>query len=290
MISSQKIGAQENYIAKNLQVLNDVLGSSLLWRESEFTLAAVALMLLIYAVCIIFPRTRRPAQTLAIGASIAILAWAVPIITADEVRDRYLFNGFAAFLATSGMALLALERHGRQLSARVLLGACGILYLVHIVPLSYKSLGTYLLYEPFQGLDPTHHRNAATLEAIKAAKEPNFSTTVLVDQHSYIDLREFRRVGLEPKYVNLRNWDSITAGLAAGKDYVVVFGRGDYGRCHPLTWAGEWTSDMMRAYDIYQERLSRLKEVRRYRGPAQCLLSLAPVIPNDDMTVAVFSP
>ena len=137
-----------------------------------------------------------------------------------------------------------------------------------------------------------HHRNRAVLYVIQAAKAGGFSDTVLVDQHAYIDLRQLRTSGLEPKYINSLNLRAVLSGLPRTKDYLVIYGKGEYRECQQTWgWAGGWSAELMRAYDDYQARLAEFRVLQHYPGPPQCLMSLGPLEAqrNIEVTIAVFS-
>lgn len=94
---------------------------------------------------------------------------------------------------------------------------------------------------------------------------------------------------MDAKYISLANIEAVISKLPRGKNYVVVYGKGNYGECHEIKWAGGWTPELMRAYDVYQARLAQLHVLQHYEGPSQCLMALSPVQSNDDLTVGALS-
>jgi hypothetical protein len=253
------------------------------------------LALAVVLICLIGAAVRRTPifLVLAIGAATALVAWSGIVFRVYNVFDRYWLNGLGAFLATVAMGLLLAEREGWRNAARATLALAAIVYGAHAVALARDSYAIYVSYKDTAGFSPHQLRTLASLHAIKTAREPGYSRTVLVDQHAYIDLLPFRLAGLEAQYVNISNIQAVIAGLAPGSKYIIVFGKGDYTPNEDAFMRrleGEWSPPLMQAYDAYQARLAQYPVLRHYEGRAQRLFSVGPLYPLDEMTVAVLSP
>ena len=280
----QVVGSpRAGYVFANISFLFRTLDRSLLWEGAGLGLVlAIAVVLF----CLAGATVRRTPVflVLAVGAATALTAWSA-IVLSHVVYDRYWLNGLGALLATVAIGLLLAEREGLRNVARAVLAVAALVYCVHATAQARNSYLTYVSYKESDGFSPYQLRTRASLYAIKTAREPGYSRTVLVDQHAYIDLLPFRLAGMDARYVNMLNIQSVVAGLAPGSKYIIVFGKGDY----TPDEAGEWSPPLMQAYDAYQARLAQYPVLRHYKGRPQRLLSIYPIASafDDEMTVAV---
>jgi hypothetical protein len=227
-----------------------------------------------------------------IGAGVGISAWAAVVLKGANIADRYLLNGLAALLASVVMSLiLSASTKSRAHFVVVALLLVGLArYASYAAVLSRDALVGHDRVTAFGRLDPVHNRNLATTAAIRLAQKQGYERVVLVDQHSYLDLRAFRINDLEPKYVNLADFNEVIARLPPGKRYVVVFSRGDYTVARDrIREAGEWSAGTKEAYDIYLAELLNLPNLRHFLGKPQRLLYASPVEPDDEMFISVLS-
>jgi hypothetical protein len=292
----EMLDASTNYsrgpesVFANVQLLNEFLNRNLLWESVGIALVLVSGLILSCLALACIRRTQN-CFALGIGAGVTLVIWGAVVLTVNSPYDRYFINGLAALLATIAMCLLVLDHNWRR-AAQVTVAVLFAIYCARAWSNARQSLATYLLYSSYEGFDPRHHRNLASLYAIKSAADNNFSRTVLVDQHAYIDLFLFRRAGMDAKYINASNIGNVVTSLPQCKEYVVVYGKGSYDlTTNPRFRKGEgqWSPDLMKAYDAYLARLSEFPVLQHYEGQAQRLLSYAPVRSNDDLTVAVLS-
>ena len=283
MLGQMASSPRDGYVSANISFLFQTLDRSLLWEGAGLGLVlAIAVVLFCLAGAAV--RRTHVFMVLAIGAATALVAWSA-IVLSHVVYDRYWLNGLGAFLATVAMALLLAEREGLRNAARAALAVAALVYCVHATAQARNSYVTYVSYKESEGFSPHQLRTVASLYAIKTAKEPGYSQTVLVDQHAYIDLLPFRRAGMDARYVNMFSIQTVVASLAPGSKYIIVFGKGDYTPGE----GGEWSPPLMQAYDTYQARLAQYPALRHYRGRPQRLLSIYPLALDDEMTVAVLS-
>ena len=277
---------QEGYIFANIRFLSQTLDRSLLWEGARLGLVLAIAVLLF---CLVGAAVKRTPvfMVLAVGAATASVAWSSIVFGVVNPFDRFWLNGFGAFLATVAMGLLLGEREGMRNATRATIAVAAIVYCVHVTAEARQSYLTYVGYRKSAGFSPFHQRTRASLYAIKTAKEPGYSQTVLVDQHAYIDLLPFRLAGVDAQYVNMISLQTVVASLAPGGKYIIVFGKGDY---TPFEGA-EWPPVLMQAYDAYQSRLAQYPVLQHYHGRPQRLLYHGPLGNSLDteMTVAVLS-
>jgi hypothetical protein len=142
-----------------------------------------------------------------------------------------------------------------------------------------------------EGLNPQDHRNLAEVAAIDLVRQGRFPSAVLVDQHSYVDLRLLRSHGVDARYVNMGTLDRVTAEVGPGP-HLLIFARGTY-QDNPyfifLNWKHDWQPDLKQRFDQYQGRLLSLPVVRRFPGPPQDVLTPEPVNASDDLFVSVIN-
>lgn len=237
------------------------------------------------------PIMRQPATVMALlSMLIGMAVWAAVTLRAPVLAERYYLNGASLVFAGLGaFAMFAARRaaFGREFGA-VILAALAVQYATHAGAAVLQSYGTVKAALLHDGFDPAHHRNLAELAAVDLIREERFRPVVLVDQHSYTDLRLLRMHGIEAIYVNAANLDRILAGLAHGQ-YLVIFSRGDYAANRGIyaAWEGDWAPETRHLYDRYLGRLMSLPVVRHFSGPPQNLLSAAPVNPDDDIYLSI---
>ncbi|MEO8595863.1 MAG: hypothetical protein ABI759_21260 [Candidatus Solibacter sp.] len=231
-----------------------------------------------------------------VGCAALVLAsmgalWAVPVRTSADLYPRYFLNGWGVLLAGTGCGhciALANMNHART---RFVL-AC--LAIVSSVPVIYARFDHIRQTDAaiWERLDPTFHldtglsRNAATLELVKSAASPDFSKTVLIDQHAYLDIRAFILAGLHPVYINANDYEAKLHGLPPGR-YLTLFTKGTWD-VNPK-WQGSWPEELQARYQAYLAMLSQQPVVWRRDGPVAGLLEWYPPQAGDNMTLAIVS-
>ena len=141
------------------------------------------------------------------------------------------------------------------------------------------------------GFNPQDHRNLAELAAIDLVRQGRFPSAVLVDQHSYVDLRLLRSHGLDARYINMDTVDRVIAELGPGP-HLLIFARGTY-QDNPyfvfLNWKDDWPPHLKQRFDQYQARLLSFPVLRRLPGPPQDVLTPEPVNASDDLFVSLIN-
>lgn len=272
----------------NINRIGVLVSNSLLWPGVSAASSIGILVITASAVVIflIYDAWRRQSvDTLApvIGVLVSGMLWLAIAIKGTNIADRYFLNGFAACLATLAIAGVIFAARSTKLRG-VLLGlltAFALTYAGHATWLAKESLATDARVAAFDGFDPIHHRNQASAEAIKMVASGQVAPTVLVDQHSYTDLRMLRLNSVDARYVNMSNLNATLAHLAPGR-YLVIFSRGAYSQDTARKFEHPWNG-LDQRYDAYQAQLLSLANVQRFSGPLQRVRSFAPIAPDDDL-------
>jgi hypothetical protein len=286
-------GNDYSYIHVNWQNFCNFLDSVFLWRGLGGVAGPVLAALGISAAFLVAAWQRTGAALIApIGAAVAGIAWAAIILKAPGASDRYFLNGLAAFLATMSMALFLLAAAPGW--RRIAQGGAILVAVIcfgHLIAQDRNSLAIASASVATSGFDPAHHRTLASLDAVKLAQAPGFRGKVLVDQHSYIDLRPFRLHGIDAQYVNMDTLSGVIASLDRAQENLVVFARGTVAT-HGNSWRpwmGDWSPEMRSRYQSYQAQLLALPVVKHYGGQPHEVLSTAPIEPNTETFVSAMS-
>jgi hypothetical protein len=278
----------------NWNALLTFLNLNLLWPgagHSAGLVVATAFLLAAFGVGIYYWRSK--ALMLIIGAVLVVVAWPAVILRSALPEGHLLLNGLGIFMATAAMAMLLGYRLGgrTRIAAHAAAAILAIAWIAHIASLGGAALATNRAYAATGGLDPAHSRTLASLDSVKLLAD-GFSKTILVDQHSYIDLRALRQHGLDARYVNMDDFRAVVGSLDPAQRYLVIFARGsfDRGDGHLRGWEGEMTPQFQAAFLRYQEVLLRLPVKRHYPGSSQAILSVAPINPRDEIFVSELNP
>jgi hypothetical protein len=158
------------------------------------------------------------------------LHWSYIYMNAWMIVPRYMLSGMAFLMATIFCVMHIWVSSGIrwQRMLAVLLGLSTALegYRLHqdsrfMVRLAEGSLATG------RGLWEDNTRNMAVRRTVKLFQSGRFSNVVLVDQHSYIDLRYLIMNDLQPRYVHAGNFADILSTLPTGKTYLLLFTPGE---------------------------------------------------------------
>jgi hypothetical protein len=282
-------GNDHGYIGVNWTNFRDFLDSVFLARGWGGVIgpALVALGLLAAFIAAAWKRGGA-ALAVGIGAVVACVSWGVIVLKAPGASDRYFLNGLAAFLAMAAMTLFLLAETDWRRAARCAAIFVAVICAGHFFLQDKNSLAIARANAATGGFDPAHHRNLASLEAIRLARAPGFHGKILVDQHSYIDLRPFRQNGIDARYVNMDTLAGVMAALDPSQDHLLVFARGtDAIRGNSWRpWMGDWTPQIRARYQDYQARLVALRVLKHYGGTPHEVLSTAPIEPNTELFVS----
>lgn len=173
------------------------------------------------------------------------------------------------------------SRVGRAF-ALVMLCLCFVSYIVHTKDIGLDAIQANLRLAN-GSLDRAVSRNQAVLEIIRLIESGNYAKQVIIDQHSYTDVRAFLEKGIPVKLINVFNFqreleeirgDKPTLGL-----YVPGLGRGS------VAWEGKWNVQESALYDRYLKCLSAFSTVAQFGSNPTLLLEWAPVDPSDRVIV-----
>jgi len=248
-----------------------------------------------FGVCLLFPLSvilssgpdiRRKGSILAVLSSFYLCLWLLPLILATHAYDRYFLSGSAIAVISVGCACRYLWRENSRnfrLFAVLILNVCVVFYLGQVkqAVLEVERAKTRLADG---ALDRTVSRNQAVLKIINLVESGKYSKQVIVDQHSYTDIRAFLERGLSPKLINLFNFQQELEKIQAGDKpalglYVPgkLMGSG--------AWEAKWDEHDSALYDRYIGCLSGFETVAKFGHNPMLLLSWAPVDPDDEVVV-----
>ncbi len=278
----------------NWDTLLAFLNLNMLWSGAgRYSGLIVATFLLLVAFGAAVRYWRGKALMLVIGAALVVVAWPAVVLRSALPEEHLLLNGLGILMATTAIALLLCYRNGGRprIAAHAAAALLCIAWILHIAGLGGAALAAKRSYAATGGLDPAHNRTLASLYSIKLIPA-GFANTVLVDQHSYIDLRALRQGGVDARYVNMNDFEAVTGSLDPAKSYLMIFARGgfDRGDGHLRGWEGEATPQYQAAFQRYQTRLLGLPVKQHYPGRPQGTLSVAPVSASDEVFVSVLNP
>lgn len=219
---------------------------------------------------------------LVVAAYPAFLA-ALPIYKANFLRPRYLLNGMASLSALLGLGIAALwncQGTGR----RVAVGLVVVLLLVFGFRLAEaRREAVAFRSSMIEGLDPSHSRNRATAEALRLLETGRYKGPLLIDQHSYIDLRPFLIRGIDVRWIQSGNWRDGLASLPEGSRCLVLHTPGELTTANSLPHQPD-----MRWYDSYPPFAAFMKSLpvlHREGDSPMPLLSIAPVGAQDEVLI-----
>jgi hypothetical protein len=134
------------------------------------------------------------------------------------------------------------------------------------------------------GLDRTMSRNQAALEMIKLIETGNYSRRVIIDQHSYTDIRAFLEKGISVTLINMFNFRQELGDI--GDDNKPTLGLYAPGKgTGSAEWEGKWNDQECSLYDGYVKYLSGFETIAKFGSDPMFLLDWGPVSPNDIILV-----
>ncbi|MGB8843678.1 MAG: hypothetical protein WCC64_21715 [Aliidongia sp.] len=238
---------------------------------------------------------------LALPTLATAILWLVPVAVLAKFYDRYELNGLAAFYALTGVLALCLFRYGATQGRR--LACAGMVLMAGQFGLMIRDGAAYSTYlatrtnvvmwgEGNKGYALDHSRNLIEARAINTVMGGGYATTILVDQHGYLDLRPLRLAGLTPIYVNVDSLATVLAAIDPSIPHLLLLSAGSY-EIDPAWWApqqGQWSAELKRRYDAYRARLDAFPMLADAGDLPQRLLWNGPVEPRDRMVLAVVPP
>jgi len=255
--------------------------------HSLSTMAAIVICLF-FPAAVIFSSDlnfRRRRSLLLILSSFYLCLWALPLLFTGDAHDRYFLSGTAIAVISVGYGCRYFWQKKSWLCrslALLVLCLCAVFYIGRLKEVRRQSAEVETRLA--DGLDGTMSRNQAVLRIIQLIATGEYAKQVIVDQHSYTDIRAFLEKGIPVTLVNMFDFqaelekvpgsDKPTLGL-----YVPGKGTG------PATWEGKWSDQESARYDRYLGYLSGFKTVATFGSNPMFLLDWAPVDPADKVVI-----
>ena len=160
-----------------------------------------------------------------------------------------------------------------------------------IVNLTFSSFKIYSHYknetsaiELENQLSPSFTRNLASVFAIQEIEKSKYSKAILVDQHSYMDLRIFYKHNLNPIYINKYNYKEVLekfqSNLSENESAIllVVPGQANF----IVSWMGHWDAESQSEYKGYFNKLSTFKLLKVVKGDKEFELLYPGPVPRSN--------
>lgn len=241
-----------------------------------------------YAVTSGDEKTQRQRSAVAlVSAAFVGVALLVPILLSNTLYPRYFLPAFALILALLAHALNHLmDRVGCRWVAYAGLAVMLAFLISQGRRISGMAHSIRIDLATHKGLASHISRNRAVEFLLDDVLKHAPKTKILVDQHSYTDLRALLLAGANVRYVNALNFNEVTtAARNSGPDgCVVLFCPGT--TQVPSDWMGIWTPEMSASYDGYMRSLEGLPVLMKTGETRFPLLNWAPLGSNDLTIVA----
>jgi hypothetical protein len=245
--------------------------------------------------CLLFPLsvvfsseldTAKKRAILLILTTFYLFLWLVPLFRADHAYERYFLSGIGVAMVSIGYACRYFwKKHsmvGRSLGL-LMLCLCVVFYVARAKQLAlYDDWTRANLAEC--GLDWRWSRNQAVVKMIRLIEGGNYPKQVIIDQHSYTDVRAFLERGISVTLINVFNYKDQIERLKATAEpilglYVPGEGKGS------LDWMGKWNAEEQSLYDDYLRYLSTFETLEKVAGKPMFLLDWAPVDWHDAVVI-----
>jgi len=279
-----------NYVMLLKEFLAQCVGAP--WNVAELPSLSAGIAL---GACLFFPLsvmifskldTGRKRSLLVVLSSIYGSLWIVPLLFAGDAHDRYFLSGSAIAIISAGYACLYLwQRTSLVCRALALLVFC-LCLMFYAVRAKDVGLQATKMKEQLAdgGLDGNMSRNQAVLEMIKLIQSGNYSKRVIIDQHSYTDIRAFLERGITVTLVNMFNFEQELGKIEGdNKPTLGLYAPGK--GAGSAAWEGKWNDRECSLYDSYVKYLSGFKTVANFGRNPMFLLDWGPVDPDDKIVV-----
>jgi hypothetical protein len=278
-----------NYAMLFREFLTQSIGAP--WNVAKLhslSTAAAIVICLFFPLSVVFSShldTRRKWSLLVVLSSFYVLLWVVPLLSAGDAHDRYFLSGTAIAMISLGYGCRYFWREN-SLLGRVLvllvLGSCVVLYLGRLRDVGLQ--GIKVEDQLADGLDRTMSRNQAVLKIIQLIESGKYSRQVIVDQHSYTDIRAFLERGIPVTLVNVFNFQTELGKFQGANKptlglYVPGKGSGS------AAWEGKWNDQDSALYDRYLNYLLGFETVAKFGSNPMFLLDWGPVDPADEVVI-----
>jgi hypothetical protein len=289
-VSSGSPNVSYNWVQLVNAFLTESLGAP--WNVAKLHSLSAAVGL---GFCLFFPLsvmfsseldTAKKRAILLILATFYLFLWLVPLLRADHAYDRYFLSGIGVAMVSIGYACRYFWKEnstvGRSLGL-LILGLCAVFYVGRAKELGFQAADMKGQFVE-GGLDSTWSRNQAVVKMIGLIEGRNYPKKVIIDQHSYTDVRAFLEKGISVTLINVFNYKNEIERLQATAEtilglYVPGKGRGS------VNWMGKWNEEEQSRYDAYLQYLSTFETVAKIGGKPMFLLDWAPVDYDDAVVI-----
>jgi hypothetical protein len=223
-----------------------------------------------------------------------LILWGIPIFRAPIVYGRYFVSGLIVMLIAFGFGCYLFVnsfRLERSFPVWGLLVVGTISCIASSRPVIDASEGFRRQLAENLGLDPAMSRNRATLVIWNLLKSGNYDEHVIVDQHSYSDLRFLFDRHVPVVMINAWNFQEVFDGLkGCQKPVLGLHVPGAYDDKTMPSWVGKWKPEWENQYDEFHQFLASLPRVYNFDGNRMKLLDWSPVRGDDSVFVFTFDP
>jgi hypothetical protein len=245
-------------------------------------------------ICLLFPLSiifssqldkRRKRSLLLVLAAFYLAFWLLPLVTAQRAWERYFLSGSGIAMVSVGYACRNFwnnnSRVGRAF-ALVILCLCFVSYIVHTKDIGLEAIQADLGLAN-ASLDRDVSRNQAVLEIIRLIERGNYAKQVIIDQHSYTDVRAFLEKGIPVKLINVFNFQRELEEIRGDKQTLGLYvpGKGS----GSAAWEGKWNDQDSALYDRYLNYLLGFETVAKFGSNPMFLLDWGPVDPADEVVI-----
>ena len=205
---------------------------------------------------------------------------------------RYFLYGWSLLFLSVGICFGQFSNQVQKKSTNPRYYFFLIFFLLLIVNVTFSSFKIYSHYknetsaiELENQLSPSFTRNLASVFAIQEIEKSKYSKAILVDQHSYMDLRIFYKHNLKPIYINKYNYKEVLekfqSNLSENESAIllVVPGQATY---LPDNWMGHWDAESQSEYQSYLNTLSTFKLLKVEKGDKEFELLYAGPVPRSN--------
>jgi hypothetical protein len=253
--------------------------------------------LAISVLCLTFARSPAPgirASMIVITIVTLLTLWGIPILCVPKIIGRYFVPGLIVSLLAFGIAsYLFVSSNGIQRSFPI-----WCLLLLAIISCLANSVGSTEASRVFRrqlaensGLDPAVSRNRAILAMWDLLKTGTYNGEVVIDQHSYTDLRFLFDRHVPVVMITAWNYREVFDGLKGNhKPVLGLHVPGAYDDETVPSWVGKWTPTWEKEYDEFHDAVASLPRLYNFDGMKMKLLDWSPVQENDSVFIFRLDP
>jgi len=289
--------ANKTDLSSNLMVFNDFVSNNIsqLFNLGDGRSIYAIFFLIISALIFVYLFRKKETRHFSLIPAVALSQILFICSTVDKMHPRYFLYGWSLLFLSVGISF---GHFVNQLQKKPTKPRCYffLLFLLFlIVNLTFSSHKIYSHYksetsalELENHLSPSFTRNQASVLAIQEIEKNKYSKVILVDQHSYIDLRIFYKHNLNPIYINMYNYKEVLEKFQSNPSenesaiLLVVPGQANVIK----SWMGHWDAESQSEYKGYLNKLTTFKLLQVVKGDKEFeLLDDAPVPRSNNVEV-----